>query len=121
MKSSIKPILALALASLATAGTLRADDEKIGKIMKAAMKGETSLFKKVCTGKGTPEDARKLSNCLNGLKGTKAPKGDQAAYDQKIDALLKAAADMAEGKKEAQPALGKAGNCKACHSEHKPD
>ena len=61
MKINIKPILALALVSFLAAGTLRADDEKIDKIMKAAMKGDTSLFKKVCTGKGTPEDAKKLS------------------------------------------------------------
>ena len=121
MKTTTKTLLTIAMTAALTTGLLHADDEQISKIMKAAMKGDTSLFKTICTCKGTPEDAKKLSDCLNGLKGTKAPKGDQAAYDAKLDALLKAAADVAAGNKEAQAALGKAGNCKACHSAHKPD
>lgn len=87
-------------------------------VMKAAMKGDDSLFKKVCTGKGSDADAVKLYNCLKNMAGQKAPKGDQAAYDKKVEALLKAAEDVSKGGKDLQT-LSQAGNCKACHTDHK--
>ncbi len=116
MKTKLKTMLAIAL----TAGVLHAEDSKIKDIMKASMKGDTSLHKTVATGKGTPEDAKKLAESLNGLEGTKAPKGDQAAFEAKVSALVKAANDVIGGDKAALPALQKAGNCKACHGDHKP-
>ena len=88
-------------------------------VMKAAMKGDDSLFKKVTGGTGTDADAKKLAACLKNMVGEKPAKGDEAAFAKKVDALVKAAEEVAAGKKESVPALKEAGNCKACHTDHK--
>jgi len=88
-------------------------------VMKAAMKGDDSLYKKVCSGSASEADAKKLAECLKNLEGSKPSKGDEAAYTTKIAALIKAANEVAEGKKESLGALKETGNCKACHTDHK--
>lgn len=108
---------ALAVASIASAAVAA----EISDVMKAAMKGDASLYKKVSTGKGTEADAQKLAACLKGLEGTTPPKGDEAAWKRKVEALIKAAEDVAKGNKQAVSALQRSGNCKACHSAHKED
>jgi hypothetical protein len=122
MKSSASKILLCAALSLGIATTaVFAADSKISTIMKNAMKGDNSIYKKVATGKGAPGDATKLAECLKGLAGTKPPKGDAAAWDQKVAALIKAADDVAAKKPGAATNLQKAGACKACHTAHKED
>ncbi len=120
MKLKSTSIAAIAAASILTAGWLNAAGKaSIKDVMKAAMKGENSLFQKVCKGQGTEADAQKLANCLKNLEGAKAPKGDQAAFERKVAELVKAASDFAGGNKQAQSVLQRAGNCKACHSAHR--
>ena len=92
---------------------------EIEDVMKDAMKGETSLYKKVATGKGNQTDADKLLSYLKGLEGTKAPKGEQAAYDDKVSKLVKASEGVAKKEPGALLKLQTAGNCKACHSAHR--
>lgn len=91
----------------------------IKDVMKAAMKGDDSLFKKVTGGSASEADAKKLAACLKNLEGQKPPKGDQAAFQTKVAALIKAADDVAGGNKGALAALKEAGNCKACHTDFK--
>jgi hypothetical protein len=117
MKKAIKSILAL-IAMFSTAAVSAAD---IGDIMTSVMKGETSLYNRVAKGKGTDADAARLATALKGLEGTKAPKGDQAAWERKVTALVKAADSVGSGNRQGLMALQNAGNCKACHSGHKPD
>lgn len=104
-----------------TNGLARAQDDKIVGIMKKAFKGDNSLYKKVATGKGTPDDNAKLVTLLKGLTGTKPPKGDLDKWNQKTGDLLKAAEDMAAGKPNGMVALQMSGKCKVCHSDHKED
>lgn len=101
--------------------SLAAGAAEIKDIMKAAMKGDDSLYNRVAKGKGSDADAKKLADCLKGLAGTKAPKGDQAGYERRITALLQAADVVGKGSKSAAAlqALQTAGNCKSCHSSHK--
>lgn len=103
--------------------SLAAGAAEIASVMKAAMKGDDSLYNKVAKGKGTAADARKLADCLKGLAGTKAPKGDQAAYERKVKALIDAAIIVGNGSNSAAAlmALQAAGNCKSCHSAHRKD
>ena len=108
----------LAFAALA-GGPLKAVEIK--DVMKAAMKGDDSLYNKVTKGKGTEADAKKLAACVKNLEGKKAPKGDQAAFDRKVAALIKAANAVADGNKQAVSLLINAGACKACHSAHKKE
>jgi cytochrome c556 len=105
------------LASAITASTGSAAEIK--DVMKTAMKGETSLYKTVATHKGTQADADKLLACLKNLKGKKPPKGDQAAFDEKVTKLIAAAEDVAAKKPGALEKLQTAGNCNACHRAHR--
>ena len=116
---SIRLLVALFSSAALLSGTAGAVEIK--DVMKAAMKGDDSLYNKVATGKGTDADAQKLANCVKGLQGTKPPRGDQAAWDRKVAALIKAADSVANGNKQGLPALQNAGACKACHSAHKKD
>jgi hypothetical protein len=94
---------------------------EIDEVMKNAMKGETSLYKKVATGKGDQADADKLLGMLKDLHGKKPPKGEQTAYDEKVTKLVKAAEGVAAKNPGALQQMQTAGNCKACHSAHKED
>lgn len=120
----IRFIYILAIACLSISITY-ADDENheiIAKVMKEGLKGKTSPLAKTLSGIATDEEIAELSKLIKTLKGTTAPIGDQAEYDQKIAALIKTAEIVANGDKS-QPALDRfeeAANCKACHSAHKP-
>lgn len=115
-----KTLIILALA--ATTGLYAADVTKrdIDVVMKEAMKGDASLHKKVATGKGTPEDAAKLLDYFKSLPAETPPEGDAASWKEKTAKLIEAAQAVVDGKPGAPAALQTAGNCKACHSEHKP-
>ena len=108
-----------ALALLITASFAQAEG-KIETVMKESMKGDNSLYKKVALGNGTDADAAKLLGYVKQLVGEKPQKGDSAAWNTKVTALVKATEDVVAKKPEAIHVLQKAGNCKACHSEHKP-
>jgi hypothetical protein len=118
--TTIRTVTVAALACVATASIAIAAESKIKDVMKEAMKGDTSLFKKVSLGKGTDEDAQKLLEYVKSLPDQEPPKGDKAAWEDKTHKLVQAAEDFVAKKPDAQTALQKAGNCKACHSEHKP-
>ena len=90
-------------------------------IMETANEGKNSLYERVSTGKGTPEEARKLSDLYQALPGLKPPKGDAKSWKEKATALAAAAKDVADKKPGAVEKLKAAANCKACHSIHKPE
>jgi hypothetical protein len=113
----LKTTAGVLLALAATASLVSAAE--IDEVMKNAMKGDTSLYKKVATGKGNQSDADKLLGMLKDLQGKTPPKGEQAAYDEKVTKLVKAAEGVAAKNPGALQQLQTAGNCKACHSAHK--
>jgi hypothetical protein len=111
----MKTVAWAALAFLATqAGSVH-------DVMEAANEGKNSLYERVSGGKGTPEEARKLSDLYQALPGLKPPKGDAKSWKDKASALAAAAKDVADKKPGAVEKLKAAANCKACHSVHKPD
>jgi len=116
--------LAVVLASglgLAHAG----DDEHetLEKVMKEGLKGETSYFGKIKEGTASEEDYAALYELVRLMRGTKAPVGDQAAYDAKVEELIFAAGatTYAVPTEMTLETLKTAANCKACHNDHKPD
>ncbi|MFZ4766256.1 MAG: hypothetical protein ACOYMN_15000, partial [Roseimicrobium sp.] len=117
--TSIHATALAAIGLLFTATSASAAD--IDEVMKTTMKGDASLYKKVATGKGSDEDAAKLLAHLKDLSGKKPPKGEQAAYDEKVTKLLAAAEGVVAKNPGALQQLQTAGNCKACHSAHKGD
>jgi hypothetical protein len=90
------------------------------EVMTASNKGKDSLWAKVTSGKGTDDDAKKLADLYESLSKAKAPQGDEKSWTAKTSALAAAAKDFAEKKPGALEKLKAAGECKACHSVHKP-
>jgi cytochrome c556 len=115
MKTSVL-LFILVSASLHAADVSRPD---ISSVMKDAFKGDASLHKKVATGKGTPADAAKLLAYVKSLPAESPPAGEAASWKEKTTKLIEAAQAVVDGKPGATTTLQTAGNCKACHSEHK--
>jgi hypothetical protein len=93
------------------------DKVAIKEVMKVAMKG--GLCAKVAKGEANEEEKKKLAGLFAALHENKPPKGEQSSWDEKTNALVKAANDVLAGKEGAGAALQKAANCMACHSAHK--
>ena len=64
------------------------------------MKG--GLTKKVAEGKATDEEKKQLAGLFAALDDNKPPKGEQASWDEKTDALVDAANDVLAGKEGAR-------------------
>ena len=90
-------------------------------IMKALNKGDENVGKKVTRGQGTAEDFAKLVDYYSALPANKPPRGDQSSWDAKTAALVKASKSLKAGEPGALAAYKAAANCKACHTEHKPE
>jgi len=95
-------------------------DKTAKEVMTASNKGKDSLWAKVTGGKGTDDDAKKLADLYEALSKAKAPQGDEKSWTSKTSALAAAAKDFADKKPGAMEKLKAAGECKACHSVHKP-
>lgn len=113
------PVALVAMVLVGAAPFVMPPDSVKG-VMEAANKGKDSLYAKVSEGKGTPEDATKLSDLYQLLPGMKVTKGDAKSWTEKATALAEAAKEVADKKPGALEKLKAAGNCKACHSVHKP-
>ena len=105
----------------ATLALLATQAGSVHDVMEAANEGKNSLYDRVVGGKGTPEEAKKLSQLYQALPGLKPPKGDAKSWKEKATALAAAAKDVADKKPGAPEKLKAAADCKACHSVHKPD
>jgi cytochrome c556 len=101
-----------------------ANEDAIKEIMKVyhkAPKGVDTVSKKAAEGKATPDELKKLVAAYRTLATTKPPRGDEASWKSKTATLLSAAEEMQQGKPDGVAKYKKAVNCKACHSEHKPE
>ncbi len=117
-----KAIFSIAFATLIAATAFADDHEIIEKVMKDGFKGKTSPIAKLVGGESTPEETKELAALVKQLHGTKAPKGEQDAYEKKVNELI-AALDVVAGGDTSEAAIGRlktAQNCKACHGDHKP-
>lgn len=135
-----KSISILAVTALIIAGTssifVTAEDheehpkslshEKMEDIMKVGFKsdknkGFVSLFDKIKSGVATKEESKKFLGMALALETYKVEKGEQKEFNEKADALVVAMAGVLAQKEGALEAVKNAGNCKTCHSAHKPD
>ncbi len=106
-------------------GTLTLADENheiIEKVMKEGMKGDDSPLAKVLDGDSSEKATAHLAKLVQTMNGTKAPKGDQSDYDEKVAELIAAMDAIAAGKNSPKDIarLDEASDCKACHGDHKP-
>ena len=123
--------LTACLVTLMAAGAfvspLNAADEKdspMAEFMKAyhkAPKGTDPVCKRAQNGQATKEELKKLVEGYKMMAESKAPKGDAASWKEKTTVLLAAAKSLQKGEPGAEAKYKEAVNCKACHSEHKPD
>lgn len=100
--------------------TLHAADAKftIKDVMKKAM-GKGKLCEKLAGGTATKEEKADAIELFTEMGKNKPPKGDEASWKAKTDALLTAAKAAAAGEAGADAKLKKAADCGACHSAHK--
>jgi hypothetical protein len=121
MKLRILTTAAVAvLASIAFAD----DNDPIEAAMKfvhKAPKGEKKVSDRIIDGTASDEEVKKTVELYKLAAVAKPPKGDEAGYKEKFAKLLAATEDVAAKKEGAAAAYKAAVNCKACHSEHKPD
>lgn len=122
----MKVVLSLLIAFAVVGGVIASgpsstvEKKSIKEIMKAANAGgENSLFKKVPTGKATPEENKKFLDLLIDLVENDPPKGDGVEWKMASGTALLAAAKLEVGREGAAEELGKAVNCKACHDKFK--
>lgn len=122
MKKQIFFTALLALTALTVFAVADENHETIEKVMKEGMKGDTSPLALVIDGKASADETKELTTLILTMKGTKAPRGEQADYDTKVTELIAAMEVVGGGDKgeEAISRLDKAANCKACHTDHKP-
>jgi hypothetical protein len=113
-------------AGLLGIGVLFGADEKpkftIKEIMQKAHNG--GLLNTIKDGKGTKADKDRLLELYTELGKNRPPRGTEAAWKQKCDAIVAAAKELALAKNEAavKPAIDKlsmAVDCQACHSVHR--
>jgi hypothetical protein len=121
MKKAIPVVVGLAICALigvSAASSVSAPPGTIKDVM-ALHKGNDSLLKKITDGKGTDEDHKKLLEAYEAMATMKPPKGDEASWKMKNEALIAAAKELVEKKAGAVDKLKAASNCKGCHSAHK--
>lgn len=124
MKTSRTLLTIAAAAALPTYLAFAAEDSPIKKAMQKvhkAPKTEEKLSDKIIDGTATDEEKQTALALYKAMAEAKAPKGDDGAFKVKVGILITATSDVVDGKPGAIAAYKKAVNCKACHSEHKPD
>jgi hypothetical protein len=92
----------------------------IKEIMKQAMKGDDSLFKKVQSGNASKQDKAALLAAATELAKQDPPRGDKKGWQDKCAALVKACQAVNDGAADGLQQLKTAGDCKGCHMAYKP-
>ncbi len=117
--------LSLLIGMAVSAAIVNAEDKpaKPGKktiTLKIAMKDiKAGLHTKVIKGMATDAEKAKLLGYAEALPKLKPPKGSKESWQKLTGDLLKATTAAVEGKPGGAEALGKAINCKGCHTPHK--
>jgi len=99
-------------------------DKVISDVMKKyhkAPQGTDPVCKKVSTGKATDAELAELLKGYQDMCGAKPPKGDPADWTKKCQALIAAVKSVQAKDASGVSAYKAAVNCKACHTEHKPE
>jgi len=91
----------------------------VKQVMKDKMKGDTSAIKKAIKGELSKEEVSSLLAAVKTMIDNKPPKGDEASWKEKCDALVSACEKLEKGEAGAGDAVKAAANCKACHDVHK--
>src|SRR5262245_9450789 len=112
MKRMVSGVAFAFFAGLLLANLQAADEAKM--TTKEVMKlHKDKLNEKFGKGEATKEEKKKLQDGYEAMLKNKPPKGEEKAWKEKVEALIKAVKD------DDKEAYKKAVDCKACHSAHK--
>lgn len=114
------PVLALTVVLAAKAFAVDEEFKPIEDAMKFAHKAP-KVSDKIIDGTVSDEDLKKTLELYKTMADTKPPKGDAAAFKDKVAKLISATENVVAKKEGAGPAYKEVVNCKACHSDHKAD
>ncbi len=95
--------------------------EKAMKFVHKAPKGEKKVSDRIIDGTSTDEEVAKTLELYKAMLDTKPPKGEPAAYKEKVQKLIVATEHVFEKKEGARLEYKEVVNCKACHADHKPE
>ena len=115
-------ITALAVTIIAASLAWAEETNAIKDAMKYAHKapqGEKKINEKIVDGTATDAEITKTLALYKAIGDTKPPKGDPAAFKDKMAKLIAATEEVAAKKPDGPAHYKEAVNCKACHSEHK--
>ena len=107
----------LALTALVCAAE---DDNPIKQAMVFAHKaprGEKKLNEKIVEGTAADADIKKALDLYKAMADTKPPKGEPAAFKEKVGKLIAATEEVVAKKAEGVEHYKTAVDCKACHSD----
>jgi len=127
MNIQFKSVAALAATITATltlsAVALDAKYQPIADSMKytfKAPKGEKKVSEKIAEGTATEDEIKKSLELFKGMANTEPPKGDAAAFKEKVAKLISATEDVLAKKEGAGAKFKEAADCKSCHKEFRP-
>ena len=106
-----------------TAFALEAKYQPIADAMKfahKAPKGEKKVSDTIIDGTVSEADLKKTLELYKAMANTEPPKGDPAAFKEKVAKLISATEDVLAKKDGATAAYKEAVNCKSCHTDFKP-
>lgn len=115
---------AAALIAFTATTSVAAGDDVIEQAMKKyhkAPKGTDPTCKKITNGQATDAELADVLKAYQAMCGAKPPKGEVGPWQDKCKALIAAIKSIQAKDAGGVDAYKKAVNCKACHSEHKPD
>jgi hypothetical protein len=121
LQKLLYPAAALLTASLVIAAS---DDNPIKKAMQVAHKapeGEKKICEKIVAGTATEAEVKTALDAYKAMADTKPPRGEQAAFKDKVAKLIGATEDVLAKKDGAAASYKATVNCKECHSEFKPE
>lgn len=121
MVSGVAVAATAAFLVLAEARAVEKPKYSIEEIMKKGHKGDDALVKKVANGAASAAEIKQMLEYYKALAQNEPPKGDAAAWKSKTSALVQVTERLAKGDKSALADFKKASNCKACHSEFRPE
>jgi hypothetical protein len=119
---SLSATATLFVAITLTAFALDAKYQPIADAMKfahKAPKGVPKVSDKIIDGTVSEADLKKTLELYKAMANTEPPKGDAAAFKEKVAKLISATEDVVAKKDGAGAAYKAAVNCKDCHSEFK--
>lgn len=119
MKTTLAFLATIALSLNAFAD----EDNPMKKAMSYAHKapeGQKKIGEKIVEGTATDEEASKTLSLYKAMLDCTPPRGEKAAYKEKMEKLIAATEAVVAKKAGAAAQYKEAVNCKACHSEHKP-